>query len=442
MRGAQLAVWALFFSNGLVFSSLLPRLPEIKAALGLDDAAFGLLVVCFPVGAVLLAGAAGAVIRTVGPLVAAVAGTLLVAVLLASAGAVVSGAAAVGAGAPGDAGAHTGGGVGAAALLVGLILAAAGSIDAVVDAAQNVRALDVQRLLGRTIIGSAHAVWSLGAAAGGVVGAFAAGVGLRLDAHLTISGTVATAAAVAAAPFLRLPAGAASAPAGASPLTADAAAAPAADAVPSVNATAGPEAPRPAGAVRLALAAAVVIAVCGLVIEDVANGWVPLFLQRETGFGAQGAGIGFAVVLLAQCAGRIAGDRVTDVIGAVRLIRIAGVAIALGALLVVAAPQAALIGFALCGLGSGPLVPTAFAAADALPGLRKGTGVTVVGWLMRAGFLASPLIGVISEGAGLRAGMLLPVAAGLGACLLASLAFASADGALGHRGLPKGRSER
>ena len=96
--------------------------------------------------------------------------------------------------------------------------------------------------------------------------------------------------------------------------------------------------------------------------------------------------------------------------------------VAVGALLVVVAPAwpIAMLGFALGGLGCATLIPAAYAAADSVPGVRDGTGVAVLGWLLRIGFLVtSPLIGVISDLAGLRIALLLPLAAGLAAASLA-----------------------
>jgi hypothetical protein len=77
-------------------------------------------------------------------------------------------------------------------------------------------------------------------------------------------------------------------------------------------------------------------------------------------------------------------------------------------------------GFAAAGFGSATLVPGAMHAADELPGLRPGTGLTVLTWLMRVGFLGSPiLVGAIADAASLRAGLLTVPAAGLIAVLLA-----------------------
>jgi hypothetical protein len=83
----------------------------------------------------------------------------------------------------------------------------------------------------------------------------------------------------------------------------------------------------------------------------------------------------------------------------------------------------AFVGFALAGLGCAPLVPAAFAAAGRVPGLPEGAGIAVLGWLMRIGFLVtSPTIGWVSEASSLRVAMLVPVAAGVVALLIAGRA--------------------
>jgi hypothetical protein len=52
--------------------------------------------------------------------------------------------------------------------------------------------------------------------------------------------------------------------------------------------------------------------------------------------------------------------------------------------------------------------------ADALPGLKPGTGLTVVTWLMRVGsLLAPPTVGAIADAASLRVGLLAVPLSGL-----------------------------
>src|SRR5690625_5757910 len=78
----------------------------------------------------------------------------------------------------------------------------------------------------------------------------------------------------------------------------------------------------------------------------------------------------------------------------------------MGAALVVPTVPGMIVGFGLAGLGSATLVPAAMQEADDLPGLRHGTGLTVVAWLMRLGFLGSPAgIGLSADAASLRRGL-------------------------------------
>ena len=58
--------------------------------------------------------------------------------------------------------------------------------------------------------------------------------------------------------------------------------------------------------------------------------------------------------------------------------------------------------------------------ADQLPGLRAGTGLTAVTWLMRIGFVASPpVVGLIADATSLRVGLLVVPAAAVATMLLA-----------------------
>src|SRR5690606_25850007 len=114
--------------------------------------------------------------------------------------------------------------------------------------------------------------------------------------------------------------------------------------------------------------------------------------------------------------GRLTGDRVVDRFGQRTVVRAGGVlaAAGMGAALAVPSTATVLAGFALAGLGVATLVPAAMHTADELPGLSSGTGLTVVSWLLRGGFLLSPLlVGAVADLAGLRVGLLSVVVAGV-----------------------------
>lgn len=373
----------MFFTNGVLLAALLPRLPEIKAELGLGNAEFGLTVTAAPVGALLAAGLAGPVIRRVGTLRVATVGSALLAGAFVLAGWSPT----------------------PAVLVLGLALS--GAVDALVDAAQNVQGVLVERWRGRSVINSLHALWSLGAATGGAVGAASAALQVDVVLQVAANGVVWALAALVAATLARVP----------DHVRADLD-------VADTAATGGPTTPRQGRRPRVwrLLLPMIVLAVCGTLVEDVANNWAVLFLRRETDAPLAVAGLGLTVVLVAQFVGRLVGDPMTDRWGRGPVARSGGVLIALGALLAALSPAygLVLVGFAAMGFGSATLVPAAFAAAGRVRGLPEGTGIALLGWTMRTGFLVtSPVIGAISEVGGLRVAWAVPVAAGAVAAVLA-----------------------
>ena len=75
-RRARAAVAALFLTNGALFANLLPRYPEIKASLELENATYGLAVAAFPTGAIAAGLFAATLIRRFGSAPVAVIGTM------------------------------------------------------------------------------------------------------------------------------------------------------------------------------------------------------------------------------------------------------------------------------------------------------------------------------------------------------------------------------
>jgi MFS family permease len=382
LRQARLAVAACFFLNAVFYANLVPRLPEIKADLGLSNSSLGAALAALPLGALVAALSSAALIRRFGSGRVAGYGLVLLGLTLWSV-AVASNWPAL-----------------AAALLV------AGALDAVIDVAQNAHGLRVQRLYRRSILNGFHGIWSIGAVSGGLLGAAAAGLAVPLVVHLGVSAVVFGAVALLALRAM-LPGS-------------DDADREAADEANGNGVPAAPGTPARRTAV-LALAALGVLAACGAFVEDAGSSWSALYLRSELATGAATAGLGFVSLQVAMTVGRLTGDRVVDRFGQRRVVRVGGALIAAGMGLALAVPSVAstLAGFALAGLGVATLIPAVYHAADELPGLRRGTGLAVINWLLRIGFLLSPLaIGVLADFTSLRVALLSVVVAGLGALLL------------------------
>lgn len=383
-RRARAAVAAMFLTNGALFANLVPRYPEIKVALDLDNTVYGVAVAAYPAGAIVAGLGAGFVVRRLGSAQAAVVGTILTGLGVLAAGLAPS-----------------------FGLLV-LALLLGGAMDAVTDVAQNAHGLRVQRRYGRSIINGFHAVWSVGAVLGGSMAAAAIALGLPLGVHLGISTTVFAIVALVALRF-RLPGRDGDADDGA-----------AAGATPEGGLRGAALRPRTV----LIITALVLIAVGGALVEDAGSSWATLYLSGSLGAPAALAATGFVALVGAQFVGRMLGDRMVDRFGQRMVARGGGVIIALGMGLALAFPTVpgTIAGFAAAGLGSATLVPAAMHEADELPGLRPGTGLTIVSWLMRLGFLASPpLVGMVADAVGLRYGLLVVPVAGLLVVLLAGV---------------------
>lgn len=373
LRRARGAVAMLFFVNGALFANFLPRYPEVKAGLGLTNTEFGLAVASFPLGALLVGLAAAPLIRRFSSARVAVAATL-----------------------------GTGIGVltAASASSWGLLAAAffvAGAADAIADVAQNTHGLRVQRLYGRSILNSFHALWSMGAVLGGLMGAAAAGLDLARPLHLGISLGVFGLVTLWGSRFL----------------------------LGGHDAQSGDDA-GPDGGVRgralipprrlLLLILLALLATAGAVVEDAGSSWSSLYLSGSLQAGASVAALGFVAMTGAQFIGRILGDRLVDRFGQRAVAQAGGALITAGMGLALAFPGivGTIAGFAAAGMGSATLIPAAMDAADRIPGLRPGSGLTVVSWLLRMGFLvAPPVVGAVADATDLRTGLLIVPAAGI-----------------------------
>jgi len=380
-----MAVGICFFVNAVLYANVVPRLPEIKAELGLSNSSLGAAVAAMPLGALVAGLSAAALMRRFGSARVATSGLVILALAVFGVSVAPNWPAL------------------AAAFLV------AGALDAIVDVSQNAHGLRVQRHYQRSILNAFHGIWSIGAVAGGLIGSVMAGLDVPLALHL---GGIAVLFSLVALVVFRamLPGGDDDRPEEAS--------------AEEASAEAHRPTPTRSSARRAAIPALTalgVLAACGAFVEDAGASWSALYLRTELSAAAVLAGLGFVALQVAMTVGRLTGDRVVDRFGQRRVVEVGGVLIAGGMGLALAVPSVAttLVGFALAGLGVATLIPAVYHAADELPGLASGSGLTVINWLLRIGFLVCPLvIGVLADATSLRIALLTVVAAGLGALLL------------------------
>lgn len=380
IRRARIAVAAMFFTNGVLFANILPRYPEIKDMFELSNSAYGFTIALFPVGAIAAGLASATLVRRFGSARVATTGMILTSIALVLAGSSPSVA------------------------LFGIMLFLAGGLDAVSDVGQNAHAMVVQQAYGRSIINSFHAIWSIGAVTGGGMSALAIALDLPLPLHLGIV-TVIFSVVCLFAQANSLP--------GRDPVADEEHVADSEE----MKASIGVVKPR----VVWMLAALVLISIAGSIIEEIGNSWAALYMTDFLNTPEAIAAFGYISLVGGQFIGRILGDRQVDRWGNRRVAFVGGLVGAVGAGLALAFPSVpgTLIGFAAAGYGCATIVPSAFDRADKLPGLQEGTGITMISWLMRLGFLGTPpLIGFIADSTSIRTGLILLPIAGLLIALL------------------------
>ncbi|MFD1825222.1 MULTISPECIES: MFS transporter [Mumia] len=380
LRRARIAVAVLFLTNGAIFANVLPRYPGIKDDLDLTNASYGLAIAALPVGALVAGLAAGVLIRRFRSSRVTVVGTILTGV----------GAFAIGL-APNLA-------TFAAALFL------LGAMDAITDVAQNAHGLRVQRRYGRSILNAFHAIWSAGAVLGGLMGAGAVALGLSPAVHLGLSSALFAAIAVAAFPFLLRGRDA-------EPVEPIETSEP--DGTPPTP-RARPTGPTPRTV--LVLGALVLLGIADALVEDAGSTWAAVYLNESLGAAGSIAAFGYVALVGAQFVGRIIGDRLVDRFGQRAVVRVGGLITAsgMGAALAFPTVPGTIAGFAAAGFGVATVIPAAMHGADELPGFKPGTGLTLLTWLMRVGFLVSPpIVGLVADATSLRVGLLVVPLAGI-----------------------------
>ncbi|MCB2412742.1 MFS transporter [Demequina sp. TTPB684] len=380
LRKARIGVSLLFLANGGMLANLVPRLPEIKDQLELSYTGFGVAWAFGSLGGITLGLLSGAMLRRFGS-------ARLATLTLAVQAFVIWGA-----------------GVSPAVLLFAALLFVNGALDANTDVAQNAQGMGVQRQLGRSIINGLHAMWSLGAALGGLLGGAAIALGLSVGAHLGLSAVLFLGMAAVARVLMLGPA----------------------TGVDREEIEEADDAPRRRFRIPRAAAITLVmlglVAIAGAVAEDAAITWSSIYMAEDLGVDERLAGYALVSLMALHFVGRLAGDKLVDRWGNQAVARAGGALTAVGMGVALAWPTVAgtLVGFAAAGLGVATTIPAAFAASDEIPGIKPGTGITMVSWALRLSFLVGPpLVGVVADATSLRVGLLLVPVAGVAVVLLA-----------------------
>lgn len=363
-RLEQMSTRIAFFIAGFGIAAWAPLVPYAKARADLDEGTLGLLLLCLGVGSILAMPMAGLLATRFGCRRVVSAGVLLICAALPLLATVSS----------------------IPALIAALFMFGAGL--GTVDSTVNLQAVIVERASGKTMMSGFHGLFSLG----GIVGA--AGVSALLGFGVSPQGATLVVivmlliALAKAAPHL----------------------------LPYGSESSGPAFAVPHGIVLF------IGGMCFIVFlaEGAALDWSAVFLAQERGIDTAYAGLGYAAFALTMTVGRLTGDSIVRRLGATRVIVFGGLTAAAGLFVATFAPswEAALMGYALLGVGCSNIVPVLYTAVGKQTVMPESVAVPAITTLGYAGILAGPaLIGFIAHGSSLS------FAFGLMAVLLVAVAI-------------------
>ena len=148
-------------------------------------------------------------------------------------------------------------------------------------------------------------------------------------------------------------------------------------------------------------------------VEGSMMDWSAVMLTENHGMPVAQAGYGFAAFSLTMTFGRLTGDRIVARVGRRSVVTVGGLLAMGGILLATLVPlwQAALLGYAMVGLGCSNIVPVLFTAVGCQTSMPQSVAVPAMSTLGYAGVLAGPAaIGFIAHHSSLPMAFLLVAA--------------------------------
>lgn len=351
-RTPRLAVAAMFLLNGGLFGVWASRIPSVQKDLALSAGELGLLLLGLAGGAIVAFPLAGFLADRYGSapvtkLIALFYGPILIFIGLSN-----------------------------GVMSVAIALVMFGAAHGAMDVAMNSWGAEVERHLGRPIMSSLHAMFSLGAGVGAASGMIAVTWGLDRTSHFLMF------TLLAALPLLWFG-----------------------------NVSWQRKAKRdhngrltfaiPKGPLLLVG----IVAFCASLGEGAMADWSAVFLVSVAGATESEAAAGYTVFSITMVIMRLLGDRVILMLGEIAAGRLGGVLAALGVGIVITGGtfSTACLGFALMGIGYTVIMPLAFSRAANDMHQSPGIAIAGVATFGYGGFLLGPVvIGALAELATLK----------------------------------------
>ncbi len=359
MNYPRVAVKIIFFLNGFIHANLYSRLPRVQEIFSIDNGTLGFVLLASSIGAIGAMPFTGWFIIRFGSRRISLFSVFFYCLLVPFVPWVFN--------------------------LAGLIILffLMGVSAGMLDVSMNAQAVMVEQQIGKPIMTSFHALFSIGMMLGAGMGSIFSRLNTPLFTHLGII----TLVSVIISFFMRYY------------LIHD-------------KPTEKQEGP----AFRLPNAAMVsigVIAFCCMLGEGAMADWSTIYLEKIADADVALAPLGLAAFALAMTIGRILGDNARLKLGDKRLIVLCGTIATVGLItaILVDDPYLVITGFFMVGIGLSVIVPIAYSVAGNAPDLPPGVGLAMVTTVGYSGFLVGPpIIGFIADWQTLRSAFVMVAA--------------------------------
>ncbi len=389
LRQARFGVFGIFFVVGLGMAAWLVSIPTVQQRTGVSHATLGLLLLVLGAGGVIGMQIAGYAIARWGSKI--VTGAALALYVIAV-----------------NLPVHATG-----TLTLGAALLVFGLANGAVDVSMNDQAVIVERHYGRPIMSAFHAFWSVGGAAGALIGAAALWLGYPVSAAVLIASGAAALGGVICVRLL-LPREPVVALEG------------------STSDHIGATTPAVGRSIRRRVIGFGVLAFLLMLAEGVANDWSALHAVEHLDLPPSAAALAYATFAVAMTVGRLTVDRIAGRFGPAFVVRYGSLAAAIGIGIVMISPvfPLTLVGWAVFGLGLAGVVPQLFTAAGNISPTHQSIVLSRVVGAGYVGHLAGPaLVGVLAGWVGLNLAFALPLIVCVVAVIVAPIVSRPSDAA-------------
>lgn len=355
----RIAVSTFFFINGFLYANWTARLPELQRFFGLNNAQLGSVLFCIALGSMVAMPFAGWLGSKFGSdaIVKVTALLFCVSIPLVA--------------------------ISQNEWLIRLCFFFLGAASGSMDVTMNGQAVLVERLWGKVIFSSFHAVFSIGMAIGAAVGGVFSNFQIPLQTHLTILAVLGTLPIIWASTKLIK------------------------DKPEAVEQVISEEKTDKFLALKTILPFGI-IAFCCMTGEGSMVDWSAIFMNKVVGQSEVLSAWAFGTFGVAMTIGRVFGDYFTLKLGKQKLMLIDALLsmVGLGIALAFVSVWSTFIGFFLVGLGLSTIVPIVFSSAGNLKNISPSAGISMATSIGYTGFfIGPPTIGYLAEAFDLRVGL-------------------------------------